>query len=317
MPGMQIQIQEVNNLRKLIIIPVILALLVSGLACQPASNTNTGKKSIVVTYSILGSVIKALVGNAIEVTVSVPNGLDPHEWEPSVKDIQTINSAYLVIQNGLGLEGGLEKTLAAAKNRGVNFFTASDHITVRHVGPGEGIPTNDPDQAVGVADPHLWMDPLTLKAIIGPLTVELKKDFNLDFSQTAADLESRLDGLNQKVLDSVAIIPADNRKLITGHESMGYFAQHYNFKLVGVIVPSLSTQAEVSAADLSQLKVAIKENRVKAIFTELGTSPAIAKAIGDETGVRVVEITTHTLPGDGSYFTFLLNLADTITGALK
>ncbi len=98
---------------------------------------------------------------------------------------------------------------------------------------------------------------------------------------------------------------------------MGYFAQRYNFKLVGVIIPSLTSQAEVSAADLADLKKAIQDNQVKAIFTELGTSPAVAKAIGKETGVKVVELTTHALPPDGSYFTFMNNIAKVITDGLK
>ena len=98
---------------------------------------------------------------------------------------------------------------------------------------------------------------------------------------------------------------------------MGYFAQRYGFKLVGVIIPSLSSQAGVSAADLAALKKAIQDNGVKVIFTELGTSPAVAKAIGDETGSRVVELTTHSLPADGSYFTFLRNVATVVTNGLK
>ncbi len=106
-----------------------------------------------------------------------------------------------------------------------------------------------------------------------------------------------MDTLNTEVANIVAAIPQENRKLVTGHESMGYFAQRYGFKLVGVIIPSIITQAEVSAADLAALKQLIEENHVKAIFTELGTSPAVAKAIGDETGVKVVELTTHALLG--------------------
>jgi ABC-type Zn uptake system ZnuABC Zn-binding protein ZnuA len=98
---------------------------------------------------------------------------------------------------------------------------------------------------------------------------------------------------------------------------MGYFAQRYGLKLVGVIIPSLSTQAVVSANDLAVLKKAILDNRVKAIFTELGTSPSVAKAFGDETGVKVVQLSTHTLPEDGSYFSFMKNLAAAISGALK
>ena len=304
-------------MKKFLIIPIISILLFAVLACQTANTDSSGKKSIVVTYSILGSIVKEMVGDKADVTVSIPNGLDPHEWEPSAKDIETLNHADLVIQNGLGLEGGMLKTLAAARSNGVKFFTASDYITVRHVGPGEGIPSGDPDQAIGAADPHLWMDPLTIKSVVVALAPVLKTDLNLDVSSQAADLENRLDSLNQEIAGIVSAVPPENRKLVTGHESMGYFAQRYGFKLVGVIVPSLSSQAGVSAADLAELKTAIQDNQVKAIFTELGTSPSVARAIGDETGVKVVELTTHALPADGSYFTFMRNMANIIAGDLK
>jgi zinc/manganese transport system substrate-binding protein len=294
------------------------SVIISTTACQTGVNTSsTSKKSIVVTYSILGSIVKDLVGDKTNVTISIPNGLDPHEWEPSAKDIETINKADLVIENGLGLEGGMQKTLQAARDNGVKFFTASAYITVRHVGTGEGIPSGDPDQVIGADDPHLWMDPLNMKNIVSALAPVLLKDFGLDVSSQAAKLENQLDNLNIEVANTLATIPQTNRKLVTGHESMGYFAQRYGFKLVGVIIPSISSQAEVSAADLAALKTAIEANQVKAIFTELGTSPAVAKTIGDETGVKVVELTTHALTDDGSYFTFMTNIASTITDALK
>ena len=304
---------------KILLLSIIaMLLLITTVACQPSTVKNDGsKKSIVVTYSILGSIVKDMVGDKAIVTVSIPNGLDPHEWEPSAKDIETINKADLVIENGLGLEGSMEKTLETARNQGVKFFTASDYISVRHVGTGEGIPSDDPDQAVGAADPHLWMDPLTMKSIVSALVPVFINDLNLDVAAQATDLENRLDSLNTEVANIVTQITQADRKLVTGHESMGYFAQRYAFKLVGVIIPSLSSQAEVSASDLATLKQASEDNHVKAIFTELGTSPAVAKAIGDETGVKVVELTTHALLSDGLYFTFMRNLANVIANALK
>ena len=299
-------------------IVTVFLLVITGLpALTGCAKTSTGGKSIVVTYSILGSIVKDLVGGNATVTVSIPNGQDPHDWEPSARDIETINNADLVIENGLGLEAGLGKTLTQARNSGVKFFTASDHITVRHVGQGEGIPSGDPDQAIGAPDPHLWMDPLTMKDVVAALAPVLKDLLQVDVSAQALDLENRLASLNSEIAGTVSQIPQADRKLVTGHESMGYFAQRYGFKLVGVIIPSLSSQAEVSAADLASLKQAILDNNVKAIFTELGTSPVVAKAIGDETGVKVIELATHILPPDGSYFTFIRGLANTITAALK
>jgi len=295
----------------------VLLTLAFGVSCVPAGKVVKARKTIVVTYAILGSVVTDLVDGKADVVISIPNGLDPHEWEPSAQDIEKLNNADLVVQNGLGLEGGMEKTLTTARSNGVKFFTASDYISIRHVGMGEGIPSGDPDQAIGAPDPHLWMDPLAMKSVIAALSTELKSDFGLDVADRAADLESQLDALNDQVADTLSVIPQQDRKRVTGHESMGYFAQRYGFKLVGVIVPSLSSQAEVSAADLAALKKAVQDNHVKAIFTELGTSPAVAKAIGDEMGVKVVQLTTHALPPDGSYFTFMNNIASTISDALR
>lgn len=310
---------------------VALFLLLSTLlfgACAPVAPANqtagsstpqdtSDRKTIVVTYSILGAIVRDLVGDAAQVVVVMPNGQDPHEWEPSAKDIETINGADLVVQNGLELEAGMAKALEQARTQGVPFFTASDFIPVRKVGEGEGIPSGDPDQALGAEDPHLWLDPIDMKLIVTALAKAVKTDLGLDLSTRAQELNQRLDQLDREITAQVDSVPAANRKLVTGHESMGYFAQRYNFKLVGAIIPSITTQAEVSASDLANLKQLIEENDVKAIFTELGTSPVVADAIGNETGVKVVELTTHTLPADGSYFTFMRNIAQVITDALK
>jgi zinc/manganese transport system substrate-binding protein len=295
---------------------VLAALLFS--ACQPAVvSTQSAKKTIVVTYSVLGSLVKELAGDQINVIVAMPNGQDPHEWEPSAKDIETLTKADLIVQNGLGLEGGMEKALAQAKEAGVKFFTASEAIKIRTVGKGEGIPSGDPDQAVGAEDPHLWTDPLTMIGVVDALSLRIKSDLGVDVSARAKELDTKLTELDKEVSNKVGALPEANRALVTGHESMGYFAQRYGFKLVGAIIPSLTTQAEVSAADMAALKTLVNENKVKAIFSELGTPKAVSDAIGKETGVKVVELTTHSLPEDGSYFTFMRNLSTTVIDNLQ
>ncbi len=302
-------------MNKVAFLAIIFALLLA--ACSPAlSDQRGGKPVIVVTYSVLGAVVKELVGDQATVVVPMPNGQDPHEWEPSAKDIETITKADLIVQNGLGLEGGMEKTLALAAANGVKTFVAADHINVRKVGQGEGIPGGGADQSVGAPDPHLWLDPVAVKQVVAALTEQLKTDLGMDVSNRAVDLESRLDGLDREIAAQVATVPVADRKLVTGHESLGYYARRYGFKLVGAIVPSLTSQAEVSASDLAALKTLIQENQVKAVFTELGTPKVVSEAIGKETGARVVTLATHLLPSDGSYFTFMRDLTQAIAEAL-
>ena len=247
----------------------------------------------------------------------IPNGLDVHEWEPSARDIEALTKAGLVVENGLGLEGGMGKALEQARRSGARFFTASDHIAVRKVGEGEGIPSGDPDQAIGAEDPHIWTDPRAMKAVVAALAPEILKDFGIDVSVRAADLEGRLDALDAEIAGKAAALPEGSRKLVTGHESLGYFAQRYGFKLVGAVIPSLSTEAEGSAKDFEALEKLIAENGVKVVFTELGTPQKTVDALARESGARAVPLTTHSLPADGSYFSFERELAGAIIGALK
>jgi zinc/manganese transport system substrate-binding protein len=291
------------------------AALLAGCADSTSATGPEGTKTIVVTYSILGSLVKDAVGDHAHVVVMMPNGADPHEWEPSAKDISQLNNADLIVRNGLDLEGGMKDTLDRAKQQGVATFVASDHITVRTVGEGEGLPNGDPDQAVGAKDPHLWMDPLTLKDVMTALGPVLAAQ-GVDATAGIAAVNAGLDQLNDEVTTILAGVPETNRKLVTGHESLGYFAKRYGFTLVGALIPSLTTQAGVSAQALSQLAGKVEAEHVKAVFTEIGTPPQVAESIGHETGVDVVELATHNLPADGKYSTFLTDIARKVAAAL-
>jgi zinc/manganese transport system substrate-binding protein len=294
---------------------VIAAALVTGCAAGPTPSP--GRPSIVVTYSVLGAVVRDLVGDAAAVTVLVPNGADPHEWSPSARDIETLMHADLLVENGLGMEGGLAKAFDQAEKAGVPRFVASDHVAVRTVGAGEGADPSDPDQAVGAEDPHLWMDPLAMRDVVAALAPVVRADLGIDVSARAADLEERLAALDADLAKILSVVPEADRKLVTGHESLGYFAERYGFRLIGAIVPSLTSQAESSSAALAALAATIRAEGVTAIFTELGTSPAVADAIAQEAGVTVVELATHTLPPDGTYATFMTNIATRVADTLK
>ena len=287
-------------------------------ACTGAGATPAPEgKTIVVTYAVLGAVVKDLVGDAATVQVLMPNGADPHEWEPSAKDIETLTKADLLVENGLGLEGGMANAFAQAEAAGVERFVASDHVTIRRVRSGEGADPEDPDQAPGTEDPHLWMDPLTVRDAMNALAGRLQADLGIDVSARAKDLDARLAKLNDEVTAMVAVIPDARRTLVTGHESLGYFAQRYDLRLIGAVIPSLSSSAEPSAADLAALAEKIRAAKVPAIFTELGTSPAVAEAVGEETGAKVIQLTTHAIPADGSYGTFMKDLATLVAENLR
>ncbi|MEQ1698631.1 MAG: metal ABC transporter substrate-binding protein [Ilumatobacteraceae bacterium] len=285
------------------------------IGCADDSSSDSDTPTIVVTYSVLGALVRDAVGDQADVIVLIPNGSDPHEWEPSAKDIEKVNNADLIVRNGLDLEGGIQDVLDNAQDDGVPTFVASEQIEIRLVGEGEGLPTGDEDQAVGAQDPHLWMDPLTLKDVItalGPVLAEV----GVPADDGVAKVADELDALHGQIEELLSSVPDANRKLVTGHESLGYFADRYGFQLIGALIPSLTTQAGVSAEALATLTGKIESEGVKAIFTEIGTPTQVADAIGEETGVQVVELASHNLPDDGSYATFMLDNARKVAAAL-
>jgi zinc/manganese transport system substrate-binding protein len=311
-------------------------LLLTGTAgpLSAASAPPLEQPAIVVTTSILGAVVRDLVGDRASVEVLMGNGVDPHDWSPSARDLEAIYAADLVVANGLDLEEGLHDALETARAEGVSIFEATDQITVRSVVPpsgehdGEADPESlataaasddahaeDDDHEHGAGDPHFWVDPVSMIAVVealGPLLAEM----GMDVADRQADLVARLTDLDRQVRETLAAIPPDARRLVTGHESMGYFADRYGFEMVGTVIPGLSTQGEVSARAMADLAAAIREAGVDVIFAEVGTPQAVTQAIASETGARVVELPTHLLPDDGSYFTFVMRIAQAIAEAL-
>ncbi|MGD9703572.1 MAG: metal ABC transporter substrate-binding protein [Acidimicrobiia bacterium] len=282
-------------------------MLATGLLATACGGESSGgdsdRPSVVVTYSVLGAVVRDVVGDAADVSVLMPDGIDPHDWEPSAKDIEAVSGADLVVANGLHLEPSLEDALEEAAADGVPVFFAGDHIDGRMIGDD------------GAEDPHLWMDPLAMRDVVAALAPELRAA-GIDVGDRAMVVEADLERLSAELDAILGSVSPDRRELVTGHESLGYFADRYGFKLVGAVVPSASSQAEASAGELAALRETIEATGVDVIFTEIGAPPDVVDAIASETGARVVELGTHNLPEDGTYRTFMLDIANLVASAL-
>jgi zinc/manganese transport system substrate-binding protein len=292
------------------LLPGVAATLLAVAGCGSGDGAGDGRPTVVVTTRVLGSVVQELVGDAATVEVLMPDGVDPHDFQPSARDAAALGEADLVVENGLGLEEGLEDAIAIARDHGAQVFSAGDHATLRQFGGGEE------EHAHGPEDPHIWMDPIAMRDVALALAPVLENDLGLDLAGRGADLDGRLGALDAELREALSTIPAARRRLVTGHESMGYFADRYDFELVGALIPSLSSQAQVSASNLAELRAVVEREDVPAIFSEVGTPEGVADAIGDQTGARVVEIASHDLPDDGSYFTFMRDVAAAVEDGL-
>jgi len=298
-------VPSVRSPRTVVALAVVLTVVLTTLAaCGPGDNTAGGGSegpNVVVTTSILADVVGDLVGEDGSVTVLMPSGTDPHEFEPSARQRAALGEADLVVANGLGLEEGLVDALDMVRQDGVEVVEVAELVDPIPFGEA-GTRAGSDD---GTEDPHFWLDPTRMAAgvvAIGDALTSL--DDSVDWAKRAQALESDLLALDAEVEAIVDVVPPASRKLVTNHDALGYFAARYGFEVVGVVVPGGSTLAEPSAGDLEALARTIEDEDVSAIFAENTQPTDLADALASETGidVEVVELYTGALgePGSGA-----------------
>jgi zinc/manganese transport system substrate-binding protein len=290
-------------------LPLIAAVAAAGLlaaACgDDGGAAGGGKPTIAVTTPLLGDVVAGLTGDLAAVEVIMPPGADPHEFQPSARQVAAARDADLLVANGGGFEPGLDDTITGAGDDGTAVFEALDHVT----------PLPDDDDAEGV-DPHFFTDPARMAeaadALAGVLADEVAALDTPEFREHAAGYVADLRALDTEIESTLAAVPPERRKLVTNHDVFAYFADRYGFEVVGAVIPSTTTQAQPSAGRLDELAATVVAEGVPAIFADTSSPAALADALADEVGgdVEVVELYSESPGPEGSG-------ADTYPGMMR
>ncbi len=254
-------------------------------SCSPTRGTDTGRLTVVASTQIIGDIVSAIGGDLIQVEDLIPPGTDPHAFEPAPQDAVRISEADLIFINGLGLEQTLQPLLVDQRTKVVTVSEGIDALTLTE--NGESGP-----------DPHVWMNPLNLEIWVDNIASALgalDPENQAAYEANASAYKSSLDQIDEWALSQVSQIPADQRILVTDHESFGYFADHYGFQIIGAIIPSYSTLSEPSAGELAEIESRIQEFGVKAIFVGLSLNPSLADRVAADTGIQLVPVYTETL----------------------
>jgi ABC-type Zn uptake system ZnuABC Zn-binding protein ZnuA len=254
---------------------------------------------VIAAETFLADIAREVAGDRIVVQALLPVGVDPHAWEPAPRDAAAVASAKLLIVNGAGLEAFLSPLLRGLDAGGPRVAEASAGLAPRT--PREGEPGAGSGQ--GDTDPHFWLDPLAVIRYaenIRDALSELDPAGADAFRANAAAYAGKLRELDAWIAGEVAGIPPDRRLLVTNHESLGYFADRYGFRIVGAVIPSVSTGATPSAKQLAALVGTVRETGARALFVEDAGDPRLARQVADETGIRLVTgLLTHSLTGPG------------------
>jgi zinc/manganese transport system substrate-binding protein/manganese/iron transport system substrate-binding protein len=232
--------------------------------------------SVLTTTTVFADIVHNVGGERVAVTSIIPAGVGPEDYEPKPADARKLADADLIVSNGVGLDGFLDKLVSAAGEGGVSRLVL-----------GDGIPTIDVD---GEPNPHFWLDPSLVAnhyvpAIAAALT-KLDPAGAATYAANAAAYTTELAALDAANKAKIETIPVADRKLVTFHDAFPYFAAHYGFEVIGVILANVGQ--EPSATELAALVETVKAAHVKAVFSEAQFSPELAHTLAQEAGVSSI-----------------------------
>ena len=260
-----------------LVIALVAAIAACGRAAGPSPATGL---SVVTSTTVFADLVRAIGGDRVIVDSIIPAGVGPEDYEPKPDDARRLAGADLVVKNGVGLDDFLDRLLDATARETPLLVL------------GDGVP---PIEVGGEPNPHFWLDPTLVRdhyvpAIAAKLAA-LDPAGKSAYDANAATYARKLDDLDAALRAKVETIPPDDRKLVTFHDAFPYFARHFGFELVGVLLPNVGQ--EPTGKELADLVSRVRAAGVKAVFSEGQFSPKLAQTLASEAGISRVVTTLY------------------------
>jgi zinc/manganese transport system substrate-binding protein len=256
----------------------------------PESTAASGQRiGVVATFSILGDLVRNVGGDRVAVRTLVGPGGDAHTFEPSPTDSVALSEASLVFENGLGFEPWFDELYASSGSKATRVVVTERVEPIKAADGDEHAEGAQPER--DEADPHVWSDAGNAIRMVEAIRDALAKADAANAETYAANAErylAELKALDDFIVAETNKLPAERRKLVTIHDTFGYFAKRYGYQIVGTALGSISTEAaDPSAGELAKLIEQIKAAGVPAIFAENVHNPDLMSRIAAEANVKL------------------------------
>ena len=263
----------------------------------PAPQPSPGALRVGVTLPVFADFVREVAGDRADVFSILPPGADPHTYEPTPSDIESIASADVIIVNNTepGVEGSILDVIEANKPSYARTLPLMDNVP----SPRADELGNPETTAAEAGDnPHLWLDPTLAFAYASAIADALvvQDSFNAAFYyDNLAGYGRRLSQLDADFAAAVEEIPPDGRKLVTVHDAFAHLARRYGLEIVGFLVGG--ADEDPSPREIADLTKAIENQSVPAVFGEpqIGPQTRLMEQIADDTGVEVCTLYSDTL----------------------
>lgn len=268
--------------------------------------------TVVATTTQLADLAGNVAGDRAQVVGLLAPGADPHDYEPRPSDAEAMIDASLIVESGGDLDVWADELVESSGTDGevitildsVETIEGGDEHADEEEHAEEEEHAGEKEHAEEGIDPHWWQDPANAVIAVEQIRDGLAAadpDGAGEYEENASAYIERIEQLDQAIGDCLGQIPDDERKLVTTHDALGYFAERYDIEVVGAAIPALTTQAQPSAGDTAELVDLIESEGVNAVFPEAGLNPDLEQAIADEAGATVGgELFADTLGAEGS-----------------
>lgn len=248
----------------------------SGTTVTEDGPAESRKPRVVATAYPLAEFSRMVGGADAEVVTIVPPGLEPHEYEPTPKDIISITEADIFVMNGAGLDPWAERAVSSLGEQGVLVINTSSLIPLLSIENGEETP-----------DPHFWLDPVRAVSIIEAIRDALiKKDsaHTLAYTERTAASQAELAALDEEYRTTLS--SCVKQEVIASHGAFSYLAQRYGFTVHSIA--GLSPEVEPSAGRMADLALLAKKKDIRYIFFEKLVSPKVSETLAREVGAETL-----------------------------
>lgn len=244
---------------------------------------------VVASFSILADMVKNVGGEQITVTTLVGADGDAHVYEPTPADVRAVGKAQLVVMNGLGFEGWMERLVKSSAYVG-EILVASQGVTPRNMAEDPDDPARDQHggHAHGAIDPHAWQNLANGRIYVTNIMAALAKADPARaeaYRQRGEAYLAQLRDTDQWIRAQLATIPRAKRRVITSHDAFGYFSAAYGVEFLAPM--GWNTENEPSAQEIGTLIRQIKQAGTRALFVENMSDARLLKRIASEAGAVV------------------------------
>lgn len=241
---------------------------------------------VVASFSILADLTRRIGGEYVQVYALVGPGGDAHVYQPTPADVKTIARASLVVVNGLGFEGWIDRLIRSSGYRG-RLVVASDGVKPLRRTASDLGPRSRDDHAADV-DPHAWQDLANARHYVDNIAAALgavDPANKAAYQANAARLQAEIDALDRDLRATFAALPAERRKVVSSHDAFAYFARAYGIAFIAPV--GVSTDAQPSAAAVAATIRQIRQEKIRAMFIENVSDHRLLERIRQESGAVI------------------------------